>query len=77
MAAVVPAKAGTHNHRLGLLRAGVGHLASAERSRGMGPCFRRDDRIPVDSLPLLIRLVPVQNLRNRVVKPSLVELRQT
>ena len=41
--AVVPAKAGTHNHRSLWLRA-VSLSVPQEKSRGMGPAFRRDDK---------------------------------
>jgi len=40
--AVVPAKAGTHNHRPLLLRKVDRHF-SKRPPRRMGPCFRRDD----------------------------------
>ena len=40
---VVPAKAGTHNHRQSSLRRLVDQCLKIARSRGMGPGFRRDD----------------------------------
>ncbi|MDH6689815.1 hypothetical protein AB7M56_001835 [Bradyrhizobium elkanii] len=41
---VVPAKAGTHNHKCKLLRdAGTTSPVSQNPPRRMGPCFRRDD----------------------------------
>src|ERR1700684_4409127 len=39
---VVPAKAGTHNHRR-LLYSDLWHRHSTERPQRMGSCFRRDD----------------------------------
>src|ERR1700737_784593 len=39
---VVPAKAGTHNHRCSLLHKPSTNVPK-EKPRRMGPCFRRDD----------------------------------
>jgi hypothetical protein len=39
---VVPANAGTHNHRLLLLQKATTPVPN-ERPRRMGPCVRRDD----------------------------------
>src|SRR5437660_7955020 len=41
--AVVPAKAGTHNHRCELLCAIATTSPAFNIRRGVGPCFRRDD----------------------------------
>jgi len=41
--AVVPANAGTHNHRLLLLRKVIDQHFSKRPLRRMGPCVRRDD----------------------------------
>jgi hypothetical protein len=40
---VVPAKAGTHNHRPLLLQKAVSPRAKHEKPRRMGPRFRGDD----------------------------------
>src|SRR5258705_7342295 len=42
---VAPAKAGADNHRLSLLRRQLAACPKAT-TRGMGPCFRRDDGLP-------------------------------
>jgi hypothetical protein len=36
-------KARTHNHQMQLFLKGVQYSALIDRSRGMGPCFRRDE----------------------------------
>src|SRR5579864_4911156 len=56
---VVPAKAGTHNHRLLWLRKVTTACISAETPRRMGPCIRRGDQ------ESLINCVHVSRLYSR------------
>jgi hypothetical protein len=46
ISAVVPANAGTHNHRCLWLRAGDRDCASIRSTEFMGPGVRRDDKLP-------------------------------